>query len=37
MDLTPLVHDPALSVRDYTRSFVQRFERDVDERLAKFF
>lgn len=37
MDLTPLVQDPTLSVRDYTRGFVERLQRDVDERLAKFF
>ena len=36
MDLTPLVHDLALSVREYTRGFVQRLQRDVDERLARF-
>jgi LmbE family N-acetylglucosaminyl deacetylase len=37
LDLTPLVQDPALSVRDYTRAYVDRFRQDVDERLAKFF
>ncbi len=37
MDLTPLVTNPALSVRDYARSYVERFQRDVDERLAQFF
>jgi LmbE family N-acetylglucosaminyl deacetylase len=36
MDLTSLVHDPALSLRDYTRGFVQRFQQDVDDRLARF-
>jgi LmbE family N-acetylglucosaminyl deacetylase len=37
MDLTPLVTNPSLSVRDYARSYVERFQRDVDERLAQFF
>lgn len=37
MDLTPLVHDPQLSVRDYTRGFVERFHQNVDDRLARFF
>ena len=37
MDLTPLVRDPTLGVRDYAAQFVERFRRDVDERLAKFF
>ncbi len=37
MDLTPLVEDPTLSVRDYTRQYVERFRKDVDDRLAKFF
>jgi len=37
MDLTPLVHNPALAVRDYARGFVERLQRDVDGRLAKFF
>jgi LmbE family N-acetylglucosaminyl deacetylase len=37
MDLTPLVRDATLSLRDYTRVLIDRFQRDVDERLAKFF
>ena len=37
MDLTPLVQDPTLSVRDYTRGCIERFRRDVDERLGKYF
>jgi hypothetical protein len=36
MDLTPLVHDPALSLAEYTRQFVDRFQQDVAARLAKF-
>ena len=37
MDLTPLVQDPALSVRDYTRGYIERFQKDVSDRLAQFF
>ena len=37
IDLTPLVLDPGLSVRDYTRQFIDRFQQDVSSRLAKFF
>ena len=36
MDLTPLVQDPALSVRDFTRGFIDRLRDDVDARLARF-
>ena len=36
VDLTPLVHDPALSVRDYTQRLIGRFQQDVATRLAKF-
>jgi hypothetical protein len=36
MDLTPLVRDPALSVRDYTRRLITRFQEDVETRLARF-
>jgi LmbE family N-acetylglucosaminyl deacetylase len=36
MDLTPLVLDPALSVRDFTRRLITRFQQDVENRLAKF-
>lgn len=36
MDLTPLVHDPKLSLADYTRSYIERFKDDVTARLAKF-
>lgn len=36
LDLTPLVQDPALSVREFMLQFVDRFRRDVDERLARF-
>jgi hypothetical protein len=37
MDLTPLMHDARLSVRDYTGADVERFRQDVDARLAQFF
>ncbi|MCF7688856.1 MAG: PIG-L family deacetylase [Cephaloticoccus sp.] len=36
MDLTPLVHNPELSLRDYTRAYIDRFREDVDAKLAKF-
>ena len=36
MDLTPLVQDPALSVRDFTRGFIDRLRDDVDAGLARF-
>ena len=36
IDLTPLIHDPKLSIADYTRGFIDRFRDDVAARLAKF-
>ena len=36
LDLTPLISDPARSVRDYTHQLIERMRHDVDERLAKF-
>ena len=36
MDLTPLVQNPELSIADYTRQHIERFEQDVAARLAKF-
>lgn len=36
MDLTPLVHYPELSIADYTRQHIERFQNDVAARLAKF-
>lgn len=36
MDLTPLVHDPKLSLADYTQQYIERFRQDVAARLAKF-
>ena len=37
VDLTPLIRDPQLSVRDFTQQFITRFQEDVAARLAKFF
>ena len=36
MDLTPLIHDASLSIVDYTRMHIERFQQDVAARLAKF-
>jgi LmbE family N-acetylglucosaminyl deacetylase len=36
MDLTPLVLNPELSIADYTRQHIERFQQDVMARLAKF-
>ncbi len=36
MDLTPLVHDPKLSLADYTLQYIERFRQDVAARLARF-
>jgi len=35
MDLTPLIADNAPTLREFTRGFIERFQRDVDERLAR--
>ncbi|MFT3868239.1 MAG: PIG-L family deacetylase [Nibricoccus sp.] len=35
MDLTPLVNDPKLSVRDYTLGYVDRLRADVAARIEK--
>ena len=35
MDLTPLVHDPALSIRAYVISYIDRFKADVEKYLSK--
>ena len=37
VDLTPLVRNPALSVRDFTLGLIARFQEDVADRLGKFF
>ncbi len=36
MDLTPLVKDPALGVRDYVRGYIERPQADVDGRVRRF-
>ncbi|QXD26020.1 PIG-L family deacetylase [Opitutia bacterium ISCC 51] len=35
MDLTPLVLDPSLSIKDYTLEFIDRFKADVGEKLDR--
>jgi LmbE family N-acetylglucosaminyl deacetylase len=35
MDLTPLVHDPALNVGDFVCRYIDRFAADVRQRIAK--
>jgi LmbE family N-acetylglucosaminyl deacetylase len=35
MDLTPLIHNPALSPADYILGFVETFQTDVRKRLAR--
>jgi len=35
MDLTPLIKDPAKEIQIYVQEFIDRFEREVVERLAK--
>lgn len=36
MDLTPLVRDPTLSLLDYTRAYLRRFEAEIETSLRKF-
>jgi len=36
MDLTPLVKDPSLSIKDYVAGYINRFANEVLERLTKF-
>ena len=36
MDLTPLIADPALDIREYVAGYIQRFAHDVSTRLARF-
>jgi LmbE family N-acetylglucosaminyl deacetylase len=36
MDLTPLVQNPDLSIAEYTRQHIERFQQDVAARLGKF-
>ena len=35
MDLTPLMHDPALSAKAYIQAYIQRFAQDVEARIEK--
>jgi LmbE family N-acetylglucosaminyl deacetylase len=35
MDLTPLVEDPSTDIQDYVQGFVDRFGRDVRDRIAR--
>ncbi|MDG2170444.1 MAG: PIG-L family deacetylase [Opitutales bacterium] len=35
MDLTPLVQDPSLSIKDYTLGYIDRFKADVGEKLDR--
>ncbi|HDQ70488.1 MAG TPA: PIG-L family deacetylase [Chloroflexi bacterium] len=35
LDLTPLIEDPERDVLDFVRAFVERFEEDVTDRLAR--
>ena len=37
MDMTPLVNDPDIDPADFIQGFVQRFVRDIDERLRDYF
>ena len=37
MDLTPLVRDASLSVKDYTLAYIDRFREDVGEKLDQLF
>lgn len=36
MDLTPLVHNPALTLAEHTAAHLERFRQDVAARLARF-
>jgi hypothetical protein len=35
MDLTPLIHDPALAPTDYASALIGRFQSEVQARIAK--
>jgi LmbE family N-acetylglucosaminyl deacetylase len=37
VDLTPLIQNDALSVREFTKNLIRRFEEEVDTALARFF
>jgi hypothetical protein len=36
IDLTPLIRDDALPVAAYTQGFIDRFRKDVADRLERF-
>jgi len=36
MDLTPLIIDPARDVAQYVQEFIERFSRDVHDRISRF-
>ena len=36
VDLTPLLHEPAVSLEDYTAALIARFEQDVRDRFRRF-
>jgi LmbE family N-acetylglucosaminyl deacetylase len=37
LDLTPLLRDPSITIRAYTRRYIERFQQDVDSRLVRYF
>jgi LmbE family N-acetylglucosaminyl deacetylase len=36
MDLTPLVRDPELDIAKYVTEFIERFKRDVSDKISKY-
>ena len=36
MDLTPLIRNPPLGIADYVTGFIDRFKKDVSDRIGKF-
>ncbi len=35
MDLTPIVQDPAIEIQDYVQGYINRFAREVQERILR--
>lgn len=35
MDLTPLIENPDLNIIDYVQTYINRFAKDVTERMAR--
>lgn len=35
MDMTPLIHDPKIDPAQFTQEFIQRFSKDVNERIGR--